>query len=96
MFLFWFSRDDCFLDRACGREFCRPSLLSSVFFFLGKTYGMDRSISMENGVAVVNAYGSIIGDNKDHVDIVRRRFVDICTSSNWKYPLFGLEFEKMI
>ena len=64
--------------------------------FFGKTYGMERSISMENGVAVVNAYGSIIGDNKDHVDIVQRRFVDICTSSNWKYLLFGLEFEKVI
>ena len=34
---------------------------------------MERSISIselsaENGVAAVNAYGSIIGDNEDHVD----------------------------
>ena len=34
---------------------------------------MERSIfiselSAENGVAVVNAYGSIIGDKDDHVD----------------------------
>ena len=34
---------------------------------------MERSISIselsaENGVPVVNAYGSIIGDNGDHVD----------------------------
>ena len=34
---------------------------------------MERSISiselsLENGVAVVNAYGLIIGDNEDHVD----------------------------
>ena len=34
---------------------------------------MGRSISIseftaENGVAVVNAYGSITGDNEDHVD----------------------------
>ena len=34
---------------------------------------MERSISVsqffaENGVAVVTAYGSIIGDNEDHVD----------------------------
>ena len=55
---------------------------------------MERSISIselsaENGVAVANAYGSIIGDNKDHFD-------DICTSPQWKYPLFGFEFEKLI
>ena len=41
--------------------------------FFGKTYGMERSISIselsaENGVAVVNAYGSIIGGKEDHVD----------------------------
>ena len=34
---------------------------------------MTRSISVselsaENGFAIENAYGSIIGDNKDHVD----------------------------
>ena len=34
---------------------------------------MERSISIselsaKNGVAVLNAYGSIIGDNEDHVD----------------------------
>ena len=41
--------------------------------FFGKTYGMERSISIselsaENGTAVVNAYRSIIGDNEDHGD----------------------------
>ena len=25
-------------------------------------------LSAENGIAIVNAYGSIIGDNEDHVD----------------------------
>ena len=34
---------------------------------------METSISIselstENGVAVVNSYGSILGDNEDHVD----------------------------
>ena len=48
------------------RCFCRIN-------FLGKTYGVERSISIselsaENGVAVVNVYGSIIGDNENHVD----------------------------
>ena len=53
-------------------NFGRPSqLLLSKFF--GKTCGMERSISIselypENGVAVVNAYGSVIEDNEDHVD----------------------------
>ena len=65
------------------------------------TCGMERSISIselsaENGVAVKNAYGSIIGDNEDHADDSAVRFVDICTSPRWKYPLFGLEFEKLI
>ena len=41
--------------------------------FFAKTYGMERSISIselsaENGVAEVNAYGSIIRDNEDRVD----------------------------
>ena len=62
---------------------------------------MERSISIselstENGVAVVNAYGSIIGHNEDHVDDSATEVVDICTSPQWKYPLFGLEFEKLI
>ena len=62
---------------------------------------MERSISIselptENGVAVVNAYGSIIGHNEDHVDDSATEVVDICTSPKWKYPLFGLEFEKLI
>ena len=57
--------------------FLRSSCFRSVNFF-GKAYGMERSISIsqlsaENGVALVNAYGSINGDNEDHVD-------DICTS----------------
>ena len=62
---------------------------------------MERSISIselsvENGVAVVNAYGLIIGDNEDHVD-------DSITEVFWylyvttvEIPLFGLEFEKLI
>ena len=41
--------------------------------FFAITFGMERSISVsglstENGVAVENAYGSIIRDDKDHVD----------------------------
>ena len=41
--------------------------------YFGKTYGMERSISIselsaENGVAVVNAYGSIFRDNEVRVD----------------------------
>ena len=41
---------------------------------------MERSISIselsaENGVAVVNAYGLIIGDNEDHVNDTSR---DVC------------------
>ena len=41
--------------------------------FFAITFGMERSISVselstENGVAVVNAYGSSIGDDEDHVD----------------------------
>ena len=41
--------------------------------FFVKTCGMKMSISIselsaENGVAVVNAYGSITGDNEDRVD----------------------------
>ena len=31
-------------------------------------YQFLPELSTENGVAVVNAYGSIIGDNEDHVD----------------------------
>ena len=63
---------------------------------------MERSISIselsaENGVAVVNAYVLIIGDSEGHVvDSTTGRVVDICTSPRWKYPLFGLEFEKLI
>ena len=57
---------------SCRREFCRTSLLRSCKFF-GKTYDMERSISIaelsaENGVNVVNAYGSIIGDSEDCTD----------------------------
>ena len=73
MFLFWFSRGDCFLERACGREFCRPPLVLSCKLFWeylwhGKVYLNISELSAENGVAVLNAYGSIIEDNKDHVD----------------------------
>ena len=60
---------------------------------------MERSISIselptENGGAVINV--SIIGRNEDHVDDSATEVVDICTSPQWKYPLFGLEFEKLI
>ena len=73
LFLFCFSRGDCFLDRESGREFCRPSLISSVKFcwenlWHGKVNHNISELSAESGVAVVNAYGSIIGDNEDHVD----------------------------
>ena len=73
VFLFWFSRGDCFLERACGREFCRPPLVLSCKLFWeylwhGKVYLNISELSAENGVAVLNAYGSIIEDNKDHVD----------------------------
>ena len=63
---------------------------------------MERSISIsglssECGVAAANAYGLIIGDNEGHVvDSTTGRVVDIYTSSRWKYPLLGLEFEKLI
>ena len=56
--------DENFVVHCCFRR---------VIFF-GKTYGMERSISIselsaENGVAVVNAYELIyIGDNEDHID----------------------------
>ena len=41
--------------------------------FFWTTFGMERSITLselstENSVAVVNVYGSILGDNEDHVD----------------------------
>ena len=59
------------IERVEG-NFCRPSLLPPWKFFW-KTCGMETSISIselsaENGVAVVNAYGSILGDNEDHVN----------------------------
>ena len=55
-----------------GGNFVVHRCFRRVFFFLGK-HSMERSISIselsaENGVAVVNAFGSIIGDNEDHVD----------------------------
>ena len=42
--------------------------------FFAITFGLERSISVselstENGVAVENAYGSIIGDDEDNVDV---------------------------
>ena len=52
-------------------NFCRPSLLPPCKFFLGKLVAWKISVSQffaENDVAVANAYGSIIGDNEDHVD----------------------------
>ena len=49
----------------------RRCLLRVNFFAI--TFDMERSISVselstENGVAVENAYGSIIVDDEDHVD----------------------------
>ena len=62
---------------------------------------MERSISFselsaENGAAVVNAYRSIIRDSDITAMIAQERFVDNCTSSQWKYRLLGLKFEKLI
>ena len=42
--------------------------------FFAITFGLERSISVselstENGVAVENAYESIIGEDEDHVDV---------------------------
>ena len=79
-------------------NFCRPSLLPSSKFF-GKTCGMERSISIselaaENGLAVVNAYGRLLKTTKITSMIAQWRFVD--TTPRWKYPLFGLDFDKLI
>ena len=62
---------------------------------------MERSISIselsaENGVPVVNVTGRLLETTKITSMIAQRRFVDICTSPQWKYPLFGLKFEKLI
>ena len=58
---------------ALAGNFCRPLLLLPPWKFFWKTCGMETSIaisevSTENGVAVVNAYRSILADNEDHVD----------------------------
>ena len=50
---------------------------------------MERSISIselsaENGVAVVNASGSIIGDNEDHVQARNQDFMwGVLTRPKW-------------
>ena len=69
--------------------------------FFGKTYGMERSISVselsaENGVAVVMLMGRLLETTKITSMIAQWKFVGICTSPQWKFPLFGLELEKMI
>ena len=69
--------------------------------FFAKTYGMERSISIsvlsaENGAAVVNAYGSIIRDNEDRVDDSTKEVCWYFYVTTVEYPLFGLEFEKLI
>ena len=69
--------------------------------FFAKTYGMERSISIsvlsaENGAAVVNAYGSIIRDNEDRVDDSTTEVCWYLYVTTVEYPLFGLEFEKLI
>ena len=65
--------------------------------FFGKTYGLESSISIsalsaENGVAVVNAYGWIIGDNEDHVDDSITEVFLYLYVTTVEIPLFGLEF----
>ena len=68
--------------RARHSSFLKSSAWKGVFVvrrcflrvnFFAISFGMRRSISVselstENGVAVENAYGSIIGDDQDHVD----------------------------
>ena len=59
------------IERVDG-NFCRPLPLPPWKLFW-KTCGMETSISIselsiENGVVVVDAYGSILGDNEDHVN----------------------------
>mgnify|MGYP000406347943 CR=1 FL=1 len=50
------------------------SIASSVLYIFWENLWHEKvnlnisELSAENGVAVVNAYGSIIGDNEDHVD----------------------------
>ena len=81
--MFWF------LTEARQPSFRRSSASKEIFVlhhcFLrinscGKICGMERSNSVseltaENGVAVVIAYGLIIGDNEDHID---NRTTDVC------------------
>ena len=57
------ARKEVFVVRRC---FLRVN-------FFAISFGMERSISVselstENGVAVENAYESIVGDDEDHVD----------------------------
>ena len=83
MILFWFfteARKPSFLRSSASKE-----IVVLHHFFLrinscGKTCDMERSnsiseLSAENGVAVANAYGLIIGDNEDHID---NRTTDVC------------------
>lgn len=67
------------LTRARQPLFPRSSAWKGIFVvyccfrrlnFFGKTCGLERSISNSelSAVGVVNAYGSVIGVNEDHVD----------------------------
>ena len=53
-------------------------------------------LSAEYGVAVANAYGPLLETTNITSMIAQRRFVDICAPPRWKYPLLGLEFEKLV
>ena len=62
---------------------------------------MERSISVselstENGVAVVNTYGSIIGDNEDHVDDSTTEVCLYLYVTTVQISSLWFEFEKLI
>ena len=60
--------------------------------FVGKLVASISELSAENCVAVVNSYGSIIGDNEDHFDDSR---TEVCsylydTTTEISAPRFGI------
>ena len=94
LFLFLFSRErgnHCFFDRAHGREFLSSIASAAVEIRLENLWHGNLNISelsTENGVAVVNTHGSILGDNEDHVGLLiflRHRA--------GKFSPFGFDFE---
>jgi len=67
--LFWFSRkrsNHRFSDRARRRKFLSSSLLLSCKLFWENLW--HGKVNLTFWIAVVNAYGIIIGDNEDHVN----------------------------